>query len=56
MARFENIVEAVKQTKYITGFCYTQLTDVYHETNGLYTMQREPKADIEKIRQIHQKI
>ena len=27
------------------GLCYTQLTDVEQEQNGLYTYQREPKFD-----------
>ena len=25
------------------GLCYTQLTDVEQEQNGLYTYQRQPK-------------
>lgn len=31
------------------GFCYTQLTDVEQEQNGLYTYDRQPKFDPEKI-------
>jgi len=30
---------------YIIGFCYTQLTDVEQETNGLYTYDRQTKFD-----------
>ena len=33
-------------------FCYTQLTDVEQEVNGLYTYDRKPKFDPEIIRQI----
>ena len=29
----------------ICGFCYTQLTDVEQEVNGLYTYDRQPKFD-----------
>jgi hypothetical protein len=27
------------------GYCYTQLTDVEQEQNGLYTYDRKPKFD-----------
>ena len=32
------------------GYCYTQLTDVQQEVNGLLTAERKPKADIEKLK------
>lgn len=34
------------------GYCYTQLTDVQQEVNGLLTQDRRPKADIKRIRKI----
>ena len=34
------------------GFCYTQLTDVEQEVNGLLTYDRRPKADLVRIREI----
>jgi hypothetical protein len=33
----------------LAGFCYTQLTDTFQEQNGLLTMDREPKADLEAL-------
>ncbi|CQR58316.1 hypothetical protein [Paenibacillus riograndensis] len=36
----------------IQGFCYTQLTDVEQEINGLLTYDRKPKAPVERIRSI----
>ena len=36
----------------ISGYCYTQLTDVEQETNGLLTADRAPKVPIEKIAEI----
>lgn len=36
----------------VQGFCYTQLTDVEQEINGLLTYDRVPKAPIETIRKI----
>ena len=35
------------------GFCYTQLTDVEQEVNGLYTYERVPKFDPEIISAIN---
>ena len=31
------------------GFCYTQLTDVQQEINGLLDMHHNPKFDVERI-------
>ena len=33
----------------LAGHCYTQLTDVEQEQNGLYTYARKPKADVKKL-------
>jgi beta-galactosidase/beta-glucuronidase len=35
-----------------SGFCYTQLSDVEQELNGLMTYDRIPKAPVEKIAEI----
>lgn len=32
--------------------CYTQLTDVQQEVNGLLTAERKPKADMQKLKAI----
>lgn len=44
--RFKGLSEALLFNPYITGFCYTQLTDVEQETNGLYTYDRKEKFDV----------
>ena len=36
----------------IWGYCYTQLTDVEQEQNGIYYYDRTPKFDMEAIREI----
>ena len=51
MDRLEGQMRAVLETEGICGFCYTQLTDVEQEINGLYTYEREPKFDVEKFRE-----
>ena len=38
----------------ICGFCYTQLTDVEQEQNGVYYYNREHKFDMKRIREIFQ--
>ncbi|MBO7310496.1 MAG: beta-galactosidase [Clostridia bacterium] len=45
LERFKGLTEALLFNPYITGFCYTQLTDVEQETNGLYTYDRKEKFD-----------
>ncbi|MCA0757886.1 glycoside hydrolase family 2 [Paenibacillus sp. N4] len=53
LERFRGIHEAIKQTDYIVGYCYTQITDVQQEVNGLLTEEREPKITIDTIREIN---
>ncbi|MDE7212409.1 MAG: hypothetical protein K2O03_13340, partial [Lachnospiraceae bacterium] len=53
LERFDRITTAIKQLDDSVGFCYTHVTDVQQEVNGLYTMKREPKVDIEEIRKIN---
>ena len=45
MSRLDGLVKAVRDNKAIVGYCYTQLTDVEQEINGLMTYDRKPKAD-----------
>lgn len=53
LARFKSITQAIKDTDYICGYCYTQVTDVQQEVNGLLKENREPKVALEKIREIN---
>jgi hypothetical protein len=46
------VFNAIHNSKAIEGFCYTQLTDVEQEVNGLLTKDRKPKCDINIIRDI----
>lgn len=32
------------------GYCYTQLTDVFQEQNGIYRFDRTEKFDLSRIR------
>ena len=51
--RFEKITTAIKKLPYCCGFCYTQLTDVQQEINGLMDIDRNYKVDAEKINEIN---
>lgn len=40
----------------MVGFCYTQLTDVEQEQNGIYYYDRTPKFDMKRIKAIFERI
>lgn len=55
-ARLEGQVETLLSlSKYVWGYCYTQLTDVEQEQNGIYNYDRSPKFDMQRIRVIFSK-
>ena len=45
LTRFKGLTDALLDNREMFGLCYTQLTDVEQEQNGLYTYQRKPKFD-----------
>ncbi|MBB3126849.1 beta-galactosidase/beta-glucuronidase [Paenibacillus rhizosphaerae] len=51
--RFEGLTMAIKGVDSIAGYCYTQLTDVQQEINGLLMEDRTPKFPLEKMKQIN---
>ena len=53
LERFRKITQAIKDTEYICGYCYTQVSDVQQEVNGLLTEDRKPKLPIERIKEIN---
>lgn len=53
MERFSSITTAIREIPYVSGFCYTQFTDVQQEINGMVDMERNLKADPEAIRKIN---
>jgi hypothetical protein len=52
LERYEALITALLQSETVRGFCYTQLTDVEQEVNGLLTYDRKPKADLRRIQKI----
>lgn len=55
-SRLDKMVKDVASLEHIAGFCYTQLTDVEQEKNGIYKYDRTEKLDIEKVRHIFMQI
>ncbi len=49
LARFRGLTEALLRNPGVAGFCYTQLTDVEQEINGLMTYDRRFKFPPEQI-------
>ncbi|MBN1902775.1 beta-glucuronidase, partial [Candidatus Sumerlaeota bacterium] len=50
--RFEGLAWALMDNRYIFGLCYTQLTDVEQEQNGLYYYDRGMKFDVERFKKV----
>lgn len=55
VSEYERLVDAIYASEALWGFCYTQLTDVEQEINGLLTYDREPKCDVDEIRRVNEK-
>lgn len=53
VADYRRVLEAVYASKALHGYCYTQLTDVEQEINGILSYNREPKCDLSKIKEIN---
>jgi hypothetical protein len=51
-ARYEGQVYALLDNPNFFGFCYTQLTDIEQEKNGLFYYDRKPKFDNARLKQI----
>ncbi|MDR1902611.1 MAG: hypothetical protein LBQ88_10060, partial [Treponema sp.] len=50
--RIEGLTRALLQNKRVCAFCYTQLTDVEQEQNGIYKYDRSPKFDAARLKAI----
>ncbi|MFH8935474.1 glycoside hydrolase family 2 protein [Streptomyces griseosporeus] len=48
--RFAGLTGVLLDDPGMFGYCYTQLTDVFQEQNGLYRFDRSRKLDIERVR------
>jgi beta-galactosidase/beta-glucuronidase len=51
---YRGLIDGLMDPGPVRGFCYTQLTDVQQEQNGLLTADRVPKVDPDLLRPITQ--
>lgn len=52
LERLRAVFQPLQQSPVLQGYCYTQLTDVEQEINGLLTYDRQPKVPLEEIKKI----
>ena len=53
--RYDAITSAVKALPHVCGYCYTQVTDVQQEINGLMDMERSFKIDPAILKEINER-
>jgi len=54
LEKYRDLMRGISALKFLAGFCYTQLTDIEQEINGLLTYDRRPKVPVEAIAAIHE--
>jgi len=55
LARYKGLTDAMLDNPNMFGFCYTQLTDIEQEQNGIYFYDRQQKYDPALVRAINQR-
>jgi beta-galactosidase/beta-glucuronidase len=53
--RFDTITTAIKRIDAFCGFCYTQVSDVQQEINGIMDMERNFKVEPEILKEINER-
>jgi hypothetical protein len=53
--RIEGLVDAILSYDHISGYCYTQLTDVEQEQNGIYNYDRSAKFPQDRVYSVFSK-
>lgn len=53
LQRFRSVTQAIKNLPYVCGYCYTQVSDVQQEVNGLMDIRRNYKTAPEKIKEVN---
>lgn len=52
--KYYGVISSMLESPLVQGFCYTQMTDVEQEINGVMTYDRKPKIDPAIIRAINE--
>lgn len=53
ISKLQGVIHPLLSSPVIQGYCFTQLTDVEQEINGLLTKERIPKVPLESIRSLN---
>lgn len=55
LTRYKGLTDVLLDNPNMCGFCYTQLTDIEQEQNGIYFYDRQEKCDPDLIRKINER-
>ena len=53
--RFAGLTDVLLDDPLMFGYCYTQLTDVFQEENGIYRFDRSEKLDVARVAQVQRR-
>jgi beta-galactosidase/beta-glucuronidase len=56
LEKYRDLMSGITSLRFLAGFCYTQLTDIEQEINGLLTYDRKPKVAAESLAVIHREL
>ena len=56
LGKYRDLMNGIASLTFLAGFCYTQLTDIEQEMNGLLTYDRRPKIATEEVAAIHREL
>jgi beta-galactosidase/beta-glucuronidase len=54
--KYRDLMKGIASLPFLAGFCYTQLTDIEQEINGLLTYDRRPKAPPARFAEINRRM
>ena len=53
---YRELMEGLASLHFLAGVCYTQVTDVEHEQNGLLTADRQPRLSPDETAALHRRL
>jgi hypothetical protein len=56
LTRYRDLMDGLSSLRFLAGFCYTQLTDIEQEINGLLTYDRRPKVSPDALATLHREL
>jgi hypothetical protein len=56
LTRYRDLMDGLSSLKFLARFCYTQLTDIEQEINGLLTYDRRPEVSPDALVTLHREL